>query len=139
MQCPPAPGPGKNGRYPYGFVAAASMTSMTSSSSSRLSSANSLTSAMFTARNVFSSSLVISAASADDTVCSSPVHRPSSAAARAAHRGVTPPTTRGTSSCACRSLPGSIRSGLKATNTSVPTRSPRAVSGRASSSFVDPT
>src|SRR5690606_39789157 len=60
MQCPPAPGPGKNGMYPYGFVAAASMTHITSRRSTRHAAANSLTSAMFTARNVFSSSLVIS-------------------------------------------------------------------------------
>ena len=38
---------------------------------------------------------------------------------------MTPPTTRGVSRCRCSALPGSIRSGLNATNTSVPTRSPR--------------
>src|SRR5664279_907229 len=45
------------------------MTSITSRRSTRLASANSLIIAMFTARKVFSSSFVISAASGDDTRC----------------------------------------------------------------------
>ena len=47
---------------PYGLVAAASMTSLTSSPKTPLTSANSLARAMFTARNVFSRILVSSAA-----------------------------------------------------------------------------
>ena len=48
-----------------------------------------------------------------------------SSAAREAHAAVTPPTTRGVDSGAWASTPGSMRSGLNATNTSRPTsRSP---------------
>ena len=52
-----------------------------------------------------------------------------SAAAARAHRSVTPPTTRGTSSWSQCPLPGSMRSGEKATNTSRPGRRPRSASG----------
>ena len=67
MQCPPRPGPGVNFMNPNGFVAAASMTSHTSTPSRSAMSAVSLTSPMFTARKVFSRILVSSAASADET------------------------------------------------------------------------
>ena len=50
-------------------MAAASMTSMTSMPMVWHISANSFASAMFTARKVFSSSLVISAASVEATTC----------------------------------------------------------------------
>ena len=52
---------------PYGLVAAASTTSQTSMSIRSHSIASSLTSAMFTARKMFSSSLVSSAASGVET------------------------------------------------------------------------
>ena len=52
---------------PNGFVAAASMTSQTSMSTSWQSIAISFASAMFTWRNVFSSSFASSAARQDDT------------------------------------------------------------------------
>ena len=54
---------------PKGFVAAPSMISQTSSSSFSHIRAISFTSAMFTARNVFSSSLTISAACVLETGC----------------------------------------------------------------------
>ncbi len=52
---------------PNGLVAAASITSQTSMPMSWVSMASSFTSAMFTWRNVFSSSFVVSAARAEDT------------------------------------------------------------------------
>ena len=63
MQCPPRPGPGRNFMKPNGFVAAASITSHTSTPSLSQTIAISLTSPMFTLRKVFSSSLTSSAAS----------------------------------------------------------------------------
>ena len=64
MQCPPVPGPGWKAMKPKGLLAAAMMTSPTSRPSLSHMSATSLTSAMFTLRNVFSSSFAISAAAA---------------------------------------------------------------------------
>ncbi len=64
MQCPPMPGPGVNFMKPNGLVAAASITSQTSTPSLSHTIAISFTSPMFTARNVFSSSFTSSAASA---------------------------------------------------------------------------
>ena len=49
------------------------------------------------------------------------------------------PATRGVIRWWCSGTPGSIRSGLNATNTSVPTFSPRRSSGSVSSSLVVPT
>jgi len=60
-------------------------------------------------------------------------------AALAAHSAVTPPTTRGVSSCRWSGLPGSMRSGLNPTKMSEPGARPRRVSGAASSSAVVPT
>ena len=67
MQWPPMPGPGVNFMKPKGFVAAASMTSQTSRPRRSHIWATSLTMAMFTLRKVFSSSLTISAAPAQET------------------------------------------------------------------------
>ena len=67
MQWPPSPGPGVNFMNPNGFVAAASITSQTSTPSRSEMIAVSLTRPMFTARNVFSRIFVSSAASADET------------------------------------------------------------------------
>ena len=123
---------------PYGLVAAAVITSMTSTSSSRAESENSLASAMLTARNVFSTSLVISAASGEDTVCIALAVCRNSSAAREVHAAVTPPTTRGVRSGAWASTPGSMRSGLNATNTSRPTSRPLSCNGFTMSSRVHP-
>ena len=63
----------------------------------------------------------------------------SSLAACAVDASVTPPTTRGVRSGAWSATPGSMRSGLKATNTSVPTLNPLARGGSTISSRVHPT
>ena len=67
MQCPPMPGPGVNFMKPNGLVAAALITSHTSTPSLSHTIAISFTNPMFTARNVFSSSFTNSAASGDVT------------------------------------------------------------------------
>ncbi len=67
MQCPPRPGPGVNFMKPNGLVAAASITSHTSTPSRSHMMAISLTRPMLIMRKVFSSSLAISATSAVDT------------------------------------------------------------------------
>ena len=67
MQCPPSPGPGVNFMKPNGLVAAASITSHTSTPSLSQTIAISLTSPMFTLRKVFSSSFTSSAASVVET------------------------------------------------------------------------
>ena len=61
MQCPPMPGPGRNGMNPKGFVDAASITSHALMSIFSNASVSSLTRAMFTARKMFSSIFVASA------------------------------------------------------------------------------
>ena len=61
------PGPGVNFIKPNGFVAAASITSHTSTPRRSHTMAISFTSPMFTERNVFSSNLTSSADSGDDT------------------------------------------------------------------------
>ena len=61
------PGPGSKRMKPYGLVAAASTTSQMSIPMRSVSIASSLTSAMFTERNTFSSSFVSSAASGVET------------------------------------------------------------------------
>ena len=55
------PGPGSKAMNPNGFVSAASTTFQMSMPNSLANMASSLISAMFTCRNVFSSSFVISA------------------------------------------------------------------------------
>ncbi len=67
MQCPPTPGPGVNFMKPKGLVAAASMTSQTSTASLSQTIAISFTMAMLTDRKVFSSSFTSSAASGELT------------------------------------------------------------------------
>ena len=67
MQWPPRPGPGLKRMKPNGFVAAASTTSQMSIPIRSQSTASSLTSAMLTARKVFSRSFVSSAASGVET------------------------------------------------------------------------
>ena len=70
------PGPGSKRMKPYGFVAAASTTSHTSMPMRSVSIASSLTSAMLTERNMFSRSLVSSAASGLETRTSVSQTRP---------------------------------------------------------------
>ena len=67
MQWPPRPGPGQKGMKPKGLVAEASMASQTSMPMRSARMAISLTSAMLTARKVFSMILAISADSGDET------------------------------------------------------------------------
>ena len=67
MQCPPQPGPGLNRMKPNGFVDAASRTSQTSMPIRSKTIFSSLTSAMLTARKMFSTSLVASAVRALET------------------------------------------------------------------------
>ena len=67
MQWPPRPGPGLKLMKPNGFVSAASTISQTSRSMRSHSCASSFTSAMLTARKMFSSSFVSSAASGEDS------------------------------------------------------------------------
>ena len=66
-QWPPTPGPGVKRMYPNGFVEAASIAFHTSTPRSPANIASSLTSAMFTWRNVFSSSLTSSASAVEST------------------------------------------------------------------------
>jgi hypothetical protein len=62
------PGPGSKRMNPYGFVDAAATTSQMSIPMRSVSSASSLTSAILTARKMFSSSFVSSAASGEETL-----------------------------------------------------------------------
>jgi len=77
---------------PYGFVAAASMTSQTSMPMRSHSLAISLASAMFTARKMFSSSFASSGVETRTIVSRSSSY---SAAARSRHPAVNPPPTFG--------------------------------------------
>jgi hypothetical protein len=95
MQWPPRPGPGVNFMKPKGFVAAASMTSHTSTPSFSQTIAISFTRPMFTLRKVFSSSFTSSAASVDDTGTSVSIAGAYSAAQTRLHASVMPPTTFG--------------------------------------------
>ncbi len=95
MQCPPIPGPGVNFMNPNGFVAAASITSQTSTPSLSHTMAISFTRPMFTERKVFSRSLVSSAASGDDTRTVVSMQLVYSAIASSVQFGVMPPTTLG--------------------------------------------
>ena len=99
---------------PNGFVLAARITSHTSMFIRSHNSAISFTSAMFTLRKMFSSSFVISAARALDTISTGAPMRFNSSAARCVARSFTPPTTLGVLIALNFVLPGSIRSGLKA-------------------------
>jgi hypothetical protein len=70
------PGPGSKRMNPKGFVAAASTTSHTSMPMRSHRIASSLTSAMLTERNTFSSSFDSSAASGEETGTTVPHTRP---------------------------------------------------------------
>ena len=111
---------------PYGLVAAASTTSQTSRSIRSQSMASSLTRAMLTLRKMFSSSLVISAASQEETGTRFSMHAPYSSTARCAQAGVSPPTILGVVLTVKSVRPGSIRSGDMARLKSRPATSPPA-------------
>ena len=132
------PGPGVNFMKPNGFVAAASITSHTSTPSLSHMIAISFASPMFTERKVFSSNFDNSAVSALDTSTTLSMHTRYSAAATSVQAGVTPPTTLGVLPVWNRGLPGSTRSGLNARNTSLPTVRPDCSSIGLSSSRVVP-
>ena len=123
---------------PNGFVDAAAITSQTDRPRRRHMIANSLTSAMLTDRNVFSKSLTISAVSGPETGTTWRVTRPYSVEARSRHASVMPPTTLGMSRSVQRRLPGSMRSGEKAMNTSRPATSPLACRRGSRISWVVP-
>src|SRR4051812_37606857 len=95
MQWPPMPGPGVNFMNPNGFVAAASMTSHTSTPSLSQTIAISLTMAMFTDRNVFSSNFTSSADSGDVTSTIVSMQLAYNAVASSVQAAVMPPTTLG--------------------------------------------
>ncbi len=80
---------------PYGLVAAASTTSHTSMPMRSQRIASSLTSAMFTDRKMFSSSLVSSADSGVETSTTSSQTFSYSSTARRRHSSVSPPTILG--------------------------------------------
>src|SRR6516162_7693751 len=96
---------------PKGFDDAPLMTSHTSIFMWEHINAISLASAMLTLRNVFSSSLTISATRVDDTGTICFIADPYSSDASSTHRGVVPPTTFGISLVENLLLPGSTRSG----------------------------
>ena len=117
--------PASNGMNPNGFVAAASTTSSNSRPSDGAADSISFAKAMFTARNEFSSSLVNSAASGELTVCTGRDAADRPRRRDAAHAGVdAADDPRDDPLRVMRAFPGSMRSGLKATNTSVPDREP---------------
>ena len=120
------------------MVAAASTTSQTSISIRSHSIASSFTSAMFTERKTFSSSLVSSATSGVPTRTISSQTSEYRATARSRHSGVSPPTTFGVLRSVKSVRPGSIRSGEKATLKSRPAASPDSSSSGTSRSRVVP-
>ena len=100
--------------------------------------ASSLTSAMFTERKMFSSSLVSSAASGVETRTIVSQTSPYSAAARSVQAPVRPPTTFGVVRIVKSVRPGSTRSGEKARLKSSPATSPDSARIGASRSRVVP-
>ncbi len=138
MQCPPTPGPGVNFMNPNGFVAAASMTSHTSTPSLSHTIAISLTRPMLTLRNVFSRIFTSSAASVEVTETTRSIAGSYSATVTWRQFGVMPPTTLGVLRVLYFGLPGSTRSGEKARKKSSPTLRPVLSSAGSISSRVVP-
>ena len=128
MQWPPTPGPGVKRMKPNGLVAAASMTSHTSRPIRSHSSASWFTNAMLTLRNVFSSSLAISAASGDESWITRSLMPSSSVAARAVAAGVDAADQARHVRAALAGSPGLTRSGAKARSKSRPATRPDASS-----------
>ena len=120
MQCPPRPGPGKNDMKPNGLVPAARITSHTSMPIGVSVVFSSFTSAMLTARKIFSSNLALSAISALDTSITSLMPLRYTAAASSVACLPTPPTNFGMVLVEWLLRPGSSRSGLKAAKISSP-------------------
>ena len=138
MQCPPTPGPGVNFMNPNGLVAAASITSHTSTPSFSHTIAISLTRPMLTLRNVFSRILTSSAASVDETGTSVSMAGSYTAIATRRQVSVIPPTTFGVLCVFHLPLPGSTRSGENARKKSSPTLRPVSTSAGSISSRVVP-
>ena len=131
MQWPPTPGPGVKRMNPNGLVAAASMTSQTSTPIRSHSSASWLTRAIFTLRKTFSRSLASSAASGELSSTTLSLMWRRRAAARVVGADVVPPTRRGTVFVALAGSPGLTRSGANASSKSRPaTRPERSSSAR---------
>ena len=105
---------------PKGLVAAASITSQMSMPMRMPSIFSSFTSAIFTQRKMFSSSLVISAACVELTGTTLATICAYSDAAARPEGGFTPPTTFGICARPYCLLPGSSRSGENARKKSVP-------------------
>ena len=123
---------------PYGLVAAASITSHTSSPRRRHISATSLARPMLMARKVFSSSFTISALWLDETGTTRSKIVWKTRTASSVQSGVSPPTTFGTSRTANFLLAGSMRSGENASAKSTPTWRPDSSSIGTKSSWVVP-
>src|SRR6185312_16123329 len=138
MQCPPSPGPGENFMNPNGFVAAASITSHTLTPNLSQITAISLTRPMLIMRNVFSSSLVSSAASGELTGTTSSMNSSYTCSPNFVQRSVMPPSTLGVFLVCQRPLPGSTRSGEKQRKKSSPTCSSRFSNVGSSTSRVVP-
>ena len=118
---------------PNGFVLAAATTSQMSTPIGSRISFISFTSAMFTARKMFSSSLADSATSADSTATTSSTARLYAMHASSVDLSHVPPTSLGIVRVEWLLRPGSSRSGLKATKTSRPIFSSLAFAPAASS------
>ena len=124
MQCPPIPGPGKNGIKPNGLVPAASTTSQIFTPILSQSWANSFTKAILTLRKMFSNSFSISATFGDETGITLLTINPWAAHAKVVHHFVTPPATIGVFPVCHVVLPGSILSGENAKKKSLPMINP---------------
>src|SRR6185295_10580202 len=123
---------------PNGLVFAASTTSHTSIPIRSHISASSFTRPMLTARNVFSSSLTISATFVELTGTIVSIAAAYSAVAISTQSAVVPPTTLGVFFVVNFALDGSTRSGENARKKSSPTFSPVASNIGCSSSAVVP-
>ena len=124
MQCPPSPGPGWNFINPKGLVAAASITSHTSTPRRSHIKASSLTKPMLIMRKVFSSNLAISATSVEETGTTLSSAWLYQVEETSVHVSVIPPITLGVFLVVQSSRPGSTRSGENATKISSPTFRP---------------
>ncbi len=124
MQCPPNPGPGVNFMKPKGFVAAASITSQTSTCKRSHMIASSFTSPILIIRKVFSRSFAISATSQVETGTIVSSAWSYQAAATSPQSSVIPPMTFGVLMVVQSSRPGSTRSGEKAKKKSSHTVNP---------------
>ncbi len=114
MQCPPTPMLGRNFIKPYGLVSAAESVSKVGMPRAFAICANSLTSAIFTWRKVFSKSLAASATSGDETSMISVAIVLYNSLAFFVASSVRPPIRRGVLVMSQLSLAGSTLSGADA-------------------------